>query len=782
MRLFKPQYQWSAFPDSRTHPMLAYPVMLRMMLFFVLVLLINISALPVFAISQVPEHLFRDDPNIPWHISADKIHRDLKNNRYSAVGNVVITKGDRTLTADSVLFDHQAMKATATGHVVMTVGKDVVRGSKIEIDLNAESGTIYDGMLFIAENHFYISGSKIEKTGKDTYTADKASISTCDGDSPAWKITGRQLNITIEGYGTVKHAALWAKRIPVLYTPYLAFPVKLKRQSGFLPPQFGISERKGAEYIQPYFWAISENTDATFYYHHMQERGEKVGAEYRYILNDLSQGTAMYDYLYDRRIDDGTGDSSTQWGYLGDNVLRPNNDRYWFRMKHDQKLPYHFSGKLDLDIVSDQDYLTEFRTGYTGFEDTNDYFIETFGRSLDDYTDPIRVNRLNFNRIWSSFSLNAETRWNDNVVARRQEETDTTLQELPFIGFDASKQQVADSPFFFDLNSSYTHFYRQNGNRGNRGDVYPRFYLPYRVKHYFTIEPSAGTRGTAWYINSYDASEAKDDRSFSRGIYDLRLDLTSDIYSIFDLQDRNIDKIKHTLRPQVLYEYIPHQDQDNLPSFDGIDRIGKKNLISYSLTNIFTSRSIKSNKPPETAGHNAEPDPPDHTYHQFSRLKLEQSYDINKENDNDLEPFSPVFAEFDFVYSKYFSLTSDAGWSTYDTDFVSRNIAAKISDRRGDSLFLEHRYTRGESESIYADLLVNINRYLSGYTSYERNILDGNTIESSLGAIYKAQCWSLNVRYVDEESDRKFEFIISLHGLGEAGTSMAGRTVETPFK
>ncbi len=37
-----------------------------------------------------PDRLLRDDPNIPWQITADTIQRDLTHNRYSARGNVTI--------------------------------------------------------------------------------------------------------------------------------------------------------------------------------------------------------------------------------------------------------------------------------------------------------------------------------------------------------------------------------------------------------------------------------------------------------------------------------------------------------------------------------------------------------------------------------------------------------------------------------------------------------------------------------------------------------------------
>jgi LPS-assembly protein len=736
---------------------------LALILFILIVTSVSASA-------EGQSKLLTDDPKEPWHIIADEIHYDYKANQYVAIGNVTITKQDKNLSADYVRFDQKNMKAFADGHVIMTAGQDILTGSSMEMDLNAETGTIYNGTIFLQENHFYIKGAKLKKVGKDSYTADKASITTCDGDRPAWKITGRNLKITIEGYGFVKHAALCAKKIPVLYTPFLVFPVKLKRQSGLLPPQFGYSDRKGTEYNQPFYWAINQSSDATFYVHHMGRRGEKLGLEYRYVLDEKSKGILMYDFLNDKKVDDGSFDSSKKWGYEDDDVLRPNSDRYWFRMKHDQALPFEFFAKLDIDIVSDQDYLREFKSGYTGFNETNAYFLETFGRDLDDYNDPVRVNRFNLNRIWSLYSLNAELRWYDNVIIRRQEETDTTLQKLPLIEFDGVRQRIYSSPFYFDLDSEYTYFYSEDGARGHRMDAHPRFYLPYSYKGYFTVEPSIGVRETVWHFDK-DEFSSSDKKTLYRDMYDIKIDLSSEIYHIFNVNGKSIERIKHSIKPQVIWDYIPEKDQDEFPSFDDLDRIGRQNLITYSITNTLTSKSKENREKKDaysidkTYGHENY-NPPSYAYNQFCRFELEQSYDINKAKEDDPEPFSTIYGEIEIVPVKYFSIDADAQWSHYDNRFRSRNVALNLWDKRGDKLFVEHRYTIDSSESIYTDLLLKVSDRLSAYAEYERNIFEGEDIKYGVGFLYETQCWSLDLRYIDEENDRKFVFMIDLFGIG----------------
>jgi len=433
-------------------------------------------------------------------------------------------------------------------------------------------------------------------------------------------------------------------------------------------------------------------------------------------------------------------------------------------MKNDQALPHGFSSKLDIDIVSDQDYLQEFKSGYTGFTETEAYFIENYGRGLDDYNDPVRLNRFNLNKNWYLYSLNAELRWYDNVINRRWEDTDTTVQYLPIVSFDGVIQQLFNSPLYFDFDSEYTYLYQEDGPRAHRVDAYPKLYLPYSFKHYFTIEPSFGVRGTAWYF-AEEEYRSSDDNTLYRGIYDFKIDLSSEIYSLFRGIGSSIDRIKHTIRPQIIYEYTPEENQDEYPVFDGLDRIDRRNLITYSITNTFTARSKENLRQTDRTSENNAIESFTRTYNPFCRFKLEQSYDINKANENDPEPFSPIYGELKLTPGRYISLYADAQWSHYDSDFQSHNVAITLWDRRGDRLFAEHRYEMDNSQSIYSGVLIKVSAQLSLHAEYEKNIRDDKVIQTGLGLSYKAQCWSINTSYTKEGDDHKYKLTIDLYGI-----------------
>ncbi len=738
----------------------------------IIVALILVLWIPTCLAGSITDRL-TGSPDVPWRISADNVAYDAASSTYHARGNVIIEKQTARLVADTVAFNQKAMTASASGHVIMTVGEDVLTGDRADLDLNQETGVIHGGSVFLQENHFYIRGERIEKTGKDTYRAERATITSCDGDRPDWTITSRTLEVTIEGYGSATHAVLKARKIPVLYTPYLLFPAKTKRQTGLLFPEVGASDRQGFFWDQPLFWAISGDSDATFYSRYMSERGVKGGLEYRYASTDTSFGAIMADGLQDRKIDDGTQEATEKWGYDGDAYDRPNTDRYWLRAKVDQDLPWGTKAHLDLDVVSDQDYLVEFREGLSGYNVSRNYFLETFGRDLDTYDETTRTNQLNINRAWSRFSLNGNLVWNDNVTARRWEAQDDTLQQLPSITFAGIKQQAFDSGIYWNLNSEYAYFYSQDGVRGQRADLYPRAYLPLKWRNYLSVEPSVGWRQTAYAMDRQEDESL--DRTNYRQIFDARLDVSTEFSKVMGSPVAAVDRIRHSIKPRAVYEYIPGQDQSDLPFLTDIDRIAEANRVTYSLNNLFTARKARPSRSPAAAG---DPDdarteghglPQTFDYHRFCRFYLEQTYDINAAREDQPQPFSDLYGELDFNLGRYFALNSNASFDTYAALFSSYNVGTAVADGRGDRFWVEHHYDRDLYESVRATLTVSLTDRLAVRGEYERNLLDKTDIIKGAGFLYTAQCWSVDFFYAVEGEDNRFSFSINLMGIGGFG-------------
>ncbi|MEH0019042.1 MAG: LPS assembly protein LptD [Desulfobacter sp.] len=738
--------------------------------------LISRKGLPMAALSAIFFCLFltgsalampqmENPKEVSWHISALMVTYDNERELYVAEDNVIITGGKTRLEADYVEFSNITKDAFAQGNVLFISGGDTITCNAMQINLLTEKGTINKGTIFVQDGNYYISGENLRKTGEFTYDAQRGSITTCDGETPDWKITGRDIKVTVEGYGTANHTALWAKKMPVIYSPYLVFPVKNKRQTGLLFPGISDSERKGFGYEQPLFIALSRNSDATVYAHYMSDRGVKIAGEFRYVLDHQSKGMLIMDYLDDDKIDDGTDDTENY--SFSSTDQRTNHDRYWFRMKHDQTLPYNFKAKLDIDYVSDADYLLEFRDGFTGYDATDDNFEDMFGRSLDEYDDTTRKNSLLVTRAWSKYNLNLQALWYDNVVARQQDTADTTLQTLPSIEFDASRQKIGESGFYYKLDSEFRSFFRQDTTdsetNGRRIDVYPKFFYPTNLGKSFFFEPFIGVRGTAWHTDNYVDNSGDDTDFRTRGLYDIGAQLSTSLNRVFILNNSFAEKIKHEIVPKLEYSFLPDEDQNDLPSFDTLDDIEEENLLTWSITNTFTSRKTVQKPDGTTATQ----------YKELAWIKLYQDYDIRHERDGENatdRPWQDLKLKYELNPFHYLSSDGEVAMDPYNRHFTEVKVGATLRDNRGDSIYTSYRFTQSSTHTWYTRFNAAITDYLNAYYSFENDLEDKTTIETRTGIEIEKECWALAFEFRDSSADMTIAFMITLKGIGEFGS------------
>ena len=704
---------------------------------------------------------------VSWHIQARQVSYEDKRKLYIAENDVVITGGKTRLEADYVEFSDITKDAFAKGNVLFISGKDTITCKSMNVNLSSETGTINQGTIFIQDGNYYISGDKLRKTGEFSYDAEKGSITTCQGKTPDWKITGKDIEVTVDGYGHASHAILWAKKMPALYAPYFIFPAQTKRQTGLLVPMAGYSDDMGFEYQQPLFLALSDNTDATFYPYYMSERGLMLSGEYRYILSPESKGMMMMSYLKDKTIGD-EADENEDYN-ISATPDRTKHDRYWFRMKHDQQLWYGFNAKLDIDYASDMDYLRTFTDGFAGFDSTDAAFEGMFGRDLDGETDYIRKNSLLVTKNWFSYSLNMEALWYDNIKARQIDIDDTTLQTLPSVEFFAARQKIAaDFGLYYKMDSEFTSFYRQDTTAtkvtGKRADVHPIFYYPIKVGKSFFLEPYAGVRGTLWDTDDFTDSDGDDADTRARGLYEMGLNLSTTLSRVFTLNTDFAEKMQHKIVPRLAYDYTPSVDQEDLPYFDAVDDISEENIITWSLTNTFTSKDTITDENGQESS----------VYKELFWLKLSQGYDIRYERDGDDaddDPWQDLTLKYELNPLKYLKSNGTIAFDPNNSHFTKVQIGGTISDNRGDSLYITYRYTENYSHTWKTKLSTNlVPDTLGAYYSIEKDLEDQKTVETGVGISINRPCWGLNLAFTDESADKSFAFMVTLKGIGEFGT------------
>ena len=175
----------------------------------------------------------------PWKIRARSMSYRDREGIYDAEGDVVISRGEEALYAQKAVYNLKTGIAEVEGDVRMESGGDILTGERGVFDFRKQTGKIINGSLFLKENHFYVQGGLMEKLAEDTYLVRDCSVTTCDGETTTWRISGSEVKVTVEGYGTVKDEAFRISNISVLYVTYMIFTAKTKRKTGLLHNKVG---------------------------------------------------------------------------------------------------------------------------------------------------------------------------------------------------------------------------------------------------------------------------------------------------------------------------------------------------------------------------------------------------------------------------------------------------------------------------------------------------------------------------------------------------------------
>ena len=648
-------------------------------------------------------------------INADTVGYDKDSDSYNATGKVRIDWSGIILFADTVSFRQQDNQAVAEGNVLFIKGDNTLEGTRATIDMETDTGEIQDATLFVKNGNFRLTGKTLQKTGEDDYHIENGTFTTCDGAVPSWKFKAAELDVSRNDYAVGKHAVFYIKDIPVLYFPYIMYPVLEERQSGFMIPRTGASSKKGFYLEIPYYLVISPSQEATFFLDIQTDRGVGTGANYRYLMRSGGHGEANAYLIYD------TNKSEMRGNFL---------------LNHQQSFSPTLFFSSNIELTLDRE------------------FYRDYGESTGEYNKQYLESSAFITKHWERFSLTSELRYTEDLYA---ENNKATLQELPILTFTGLKQQLADTPFYVSLDSTFTNFYRQSGLQGQRLSVHPMLS--------FYSSPIAGIESAAWvgYLQRFYNAYGGDTASVARdsGIPDVGASLSSTLARVYDLEWGNLKRIKHSIIPEISYSYLPVKNQDSLPFFDFVDRQVAQNMLSYSITNYLTGKFPSPDSPA--------------TYRDLAYLRISQGYEFSGTRRDiltlvdDQRSFTDVRIEARVNATDRLSLLLDSRFNIYQTNFSTINIAADVSDSAGNSARLGYRFSRDEVRYLEGGVAISyiepfVFRYMTRYSVDTKDFL-----ESYYSLEFKQQCWGLIFSYRERPGDRSFLVSFTLSGIGALG-------------
>ncbi len=453
----------------------------------------------------------------PIHLTADRLEH--RADVYDAEGSVVVTQGPLRLSTDRLRFDARSGDMEIRGGLQLTEGENRLSAEEADLNLHTQRGWLTQGHLFLAREHYFLEGERIERLGPDRYLLQTASFTPCDCD-PDWQIRARQLRLDADRL-VARGVRFRAGGLPVLYLPYFAYPTQA-RATGFLTPHLGYSSRDGFRYRQDFFLTIGPSRDATFSWNDRGATGRGGGIEYRYRLSERDGGEMQVDFLRDDE---------------------QQTDRLDLLYRHTQQFGQQTRLMLDLRYLHPRDNLRILGDDVAQRSRTSilsDAVLSYHGERVAAY-------------LLAQYAADINDRNRD-------------LARLPEIGLQLPSRPVGPLRGRFD--GRIARFFRpaEAGVRGTRIDLYPHVSKPITWGGIWT--PWVGLRAVGYHAQT-------DGTSLTRNIVPAGLHWETRL-------TRRGARSLHEVTPMLRYGYIAAEEAD-VPQYDDLDRIADRNALTAVL-------------------------------------------------------------------------------------------------------------------------------------------------------------------------------------------------------
>jgi len=476
-------------------------------------------------------------------------------------------------------------------------------------------------------------------------------------------------------------------------------------------------------------------------------RGVKEGLEYRYAFARETKGQANFYFIADQVAD---------------------KNRYAFFIEHQQKLPYDFYLKADINRVSDHQYFQDF---------SDENLPETAKKAQIDMWSLRQLRSVVFGgKNWDGFSFLSQVAVYDNFT---EENSDETVQQLPKISFYGLPQRLLKTPLFYEFSTSYTNFWREKGVEAQRGDIFPIVSYPMRLFNVLKFNPYLGGRETFYYSHNDPTGRFKGWES--RETLEAGFQTSLEFYRVYDgkmvSKISNLFKVAkwmHTIEPMISYTYRPRVNQDDLPVFDEVDRIPFTNQITYGVTQRLVGK-------PEKEGISS-------GSFEYAKLNIFQSYSLENPSwfnsqfidaKGKKRDFSNIRGELWWNFNPYVSAHWDSEFDPYRGSFEIINFLITIKDRRNDFVQVQYRDTKDNVREINLQSRVKTIAPLYLFGAFYYNLLAGTWVQGIFGAEYQAQCWSAGFALTGrnrspdgtQRRETKFHVYFNLLNIGSVGGS-----------
>lgn len=715
---------------------------------------------------------------------ADKIETDT-DDKVILTGSAEVRRLDSVVKGDYIDYQQDDGQVRVRGNGLIMRGGSIVKGPSLDYNLNADTGRVDYPDFWFGETGGSGTADSADILSQQHMQLSNVQYSACPCPDPAWYIRSPDVDLRFDdNEGVARHGVLYFKDMPILYSPWLSFPLKKERKSGFLLPTYGMSSKSGIDLSVPYYFNIAPNYDATVTPRVLSKRGLQLGAQFRYL---------------------GRGYGGLVEGTYLPNDKRLGMKRWLLHAEHRHRLGAGFNASLQLNRVSDGDYFRDF-SNFGLNEATRDHLISS-----------ARLNWSGNKYVRASLAAVKYQTLQDRTSRRYRTPQFDKLPELTvraarynWGGFDVVSENAA-------TRFSMPHFIYGTHNYPHRAELAPyQSFDGTRLRSYTTvaypvvkpgwyITPKAGLHmaqyNTTWKgfgppgINQWDPARLQykpGPRSQSRVLPIMSVDAGMTFERDTTLFGN--DSLQ-TLEPRVYYLRVPYKDQSMLPVYDtsmatfnmaqafdenifsgGWDRIADANQLTVGLTSRWLDADTGFERLSLTAA---------------QRIYFDDQHVTLRANDNPrTNTKSDYLVGLTAALTDTFNVRLDAQFNPESRERNRMTAGFRWEPKRLATIAASYRYDRDRSAMLYhrepdpdaereqisvtAQWPLTNKWYAMG--RYDYSIKEKRSTQSILGVEYKGDCcWAARVvmqRYAVSRKDvnTAMFFQLELSGLGSLGT------------
>ncbi len=466
-------------------------------------------------------------------------------------GQVQLKYQDLDLKADEVEIDLGTKDVLAMGNVVLDQGPRRLSGDSLTFNLEAKTGVIRHATGQVTPD-YYFAGAEVDKTGPNTYVIKDGVFTSCSQAVPDWSFRVKEAEIEVQGYAHAHHATMRVKSLPVFYTPYILWPVRTERSSGFLIPNIGYSDRRGAELGLAYFQTLGRSYDTTFHLDTYSKGFLGLGDEFRYAPT-----------------------AGTKGDFIGYYVRDPETDTWRWKINLN-----HTTNDLPLGM----------RAGVTYQQYSDFNFFRDFERDFDTNTLRSITSRGFMTGNWGPHLLNLL--FDSRETFLDQQDNTQTQRRLPELEYRLRSTQLGRTPFYLEVDTSASYLdVEKPAYQGKYGrfDLFPQLTLPVKTFPWLSLSVTGGERLT-YYGDTLDTTQtAFTGDTLTRTFPFASAEIIGPSFSkIFSFHLGELGKFKHIIEPRITYTYqgdIPPRDATAIALFDEVDSQLATNTARVALDN-----------------------------------------------------------------------------------------------------------------------------------------------------------------------------------------------------